>query len=264
MTASLRANTSLGYIDDSTHVAGEPDMDCLLLNLSKAPFDNLKVRQAAAMAISSAQYAKVIDEGVSPTSNGPFVTGSPYCRPHRLPRVRHRQGQAAGAGGPAARPGKPVTVTLDHTPDPNTTKIAEYLQQQLQTAGMQVTLSPIQQADDINTALLGTFEAIVWRQFGAVDPDLNYIFWSPTNINPVFSINMARNTDPSMQAALIKGRQSPNPADRAAAYQEVAKLMGSDIPYIWTDRTVWADRSPAQGAELQQSRPRRRAARPSA
>ncbi len=51
---------------------------------------------------------------------------------------------------------------------------------------------------------------------------------------------MARNIDPNMQAALIKGRQSANPADRGSAYQEVGKLMGSDIPYIWTDRTVWS------------------------
>ena len=85
VTASLRANTSFGYVDDSKHVAGEPDMNCLLLNLSKAPFDNLKVRQAAAMAISSAQYAKVIDDGVSPTSNGPFVSGSPYFAPTGYP-----------------------------------------------------------------------------------------------------------------------------------------------------------------------------------
>ena len=25
-----------------------------------------------------------------------------------------------------------------------------------------------------------------------------------------------------------------------AAYQEVNKLMGADIPYIWYDRAVWA------------------------
>ena len=31
--------------------------------------------------------------------------------------------------------GKPVAITLAHIPDPNTTKIAEYLQQQLQTVG---------------------------------------------------------------------------------------------------------------------------------
>ena len=105
---------------------------------------------------------------------------------------------------------------------------------------MTVSLSPVQQADIISTALLGTFEGQLWRQFGAVDPDLNYIFWSPTNINPEFSINMARNNDPNMETALIKGRESSVQADRVAAYQEVDRLMGTDIPYIWYDRTVWA------------------------
>ena len=239
VTAGLRSDTSLGYIDDSTHVAGEPDMNCLLLNLSQPPFDNLKVRQAAAMAISSAQYAQVIDKGISPPSNGPFVSGSPYFAPTGYPTPD--VAKAKQLVQPVQQEtGKPVSVTLNHVPDSSTTQIAEYLQQQLQSAGMQATLSPVQQAKLISTALLGTFEAQVWRQFGAVDPDLNYIFWSPTNINSVFSINMARNADPAMQAALIKGRQSPAQADRTAAYQEVGKLMGSDIPYIWNDRTVWS------------------------
>ncbi len=78
ITKQLRANTSYGYIDDSVHIAGEPDMGCLLLNLSKPPFNNLKVRQATAYAISSAQYVAIIDAGVNPTSNGPFTTTSPY------------------------------------------------------------------------------------------------------------------------------------------------------------------------------------------
>jgi peptide/nickel transport system substrate-binding protein len=239
VTASLRADTSLGYIDDSVHVAGEPDMNCLLLNLSKPPFDNLKVRQAAAMAVSSAQYAQVIDKGVSPTSNGPFVSGSPYFAPTGYPTPNPAKAKQL-VQQVQQETGKPVAVTINHVPDPSTTRIAEYLQQQLQTVGMTVSLVPVQQAQIINTALLGTFEAQVWRQFGAVNPDLNYIFWSPTNINPAFSINMARNSDPAMQAALIKGRQSPQQSDRTAAYQEVGRLMGSTIPYIWTDRTVWS------------------------
>ncbi|MBF6557379.1 MAG: hypothetical protein IVW52_14680 [Acidimicrobiales bacterium] len=239
VTSSLRADASLAYIDDSVHVAGEPDMNCLLLNLSVPPFDNLKIRQAAAMAISSAQYAQIIDKGVSPTSNGVFVNGSPYFAPTGYPAPDPAKAKQL-VQQVQQQTGQPVTLTINHVPDSNTTKIAEYLQQQLQTAGMQVNLSPVQQANIINTALLGKFQAQVWRQFGAVDPDLNYIFWSPTNINSVFSINMARNTNPAMQQALIKGRQSPNQADRTAAYQEVGKLMGTDIPYIWTDRTVWA------------------------
>jgi peptide/nickel transport system substrate-binding protein len=239
VTASLQSNSSYAFIDDSQHVAGEPDMNCLLLNLSKAPFDNPKVRQAAAMAVSSAQYAQVIDQGVSLPSNGPFVTGSPYFAPTGYPEPNLAKAQQL-VKEVHSETGQPVSLAISHTPDSSTTRDAEYLQQQLKSAGMNVTLNPIQQADEINIALLGTFQACTWRQFGAVDPDLNYIFWSPTNINPVYSINMARNNDPAMETALIKGRQSANKADRAAAYQEVGRLMGSDIPYIWTDRTVWS------------------------
>jgi ABC-type transport system substrate-binding protein len=241
VTKVLRADTSLGYIDDSANVAGEPDMGCLLLNLSKPPFDNIKLRQAAAYAISSAQYVAVIDKGVNPTTNGPFTPTSPYY--------------VADNGYPAYDPakasqlvkevqqetGQPVSIALNHTPDASTTTDAEYLQQKLQSVGMTVSLSPVQQADIINVALLGTFEAQLWRQFGAVNPDLNYIFWSPTNADtPGFAINMARNDDPKMQTALIEGREATTQSGQVAAYQQVSKLMGSDLPYIWYDRTVWA------------------------
>jgi peptide/nickel transport system substrate-binding protein len=158
-------------------------MGCILLNLSKPPFDNLKVRQATAYAVSSAQYVEVIDKGVNATSNGPFVKGSPYFVADNGYPVYNVDKAKSLVKEVAKETGKPVSFTLNHTPDASTTKIAEYLLQQLQTVGMQVTLAPIQQADIINTALLGSYEAQVWRQFGAVNPDLNYIFWSPTNAN---------------------------------------------------------------------------------
>jgi peptide/nickel transport system substrate-binding protein len=240
VTAGLRGDTSLAYIDDTVHVAGEPDMNCMMLNLAKPPFDNPKARQAAAMAINSEQYTKVINQGINPTSNGPFIQSSPYYvadngYPEANPaRARQLVQQVA------QETGKAMALTLQHTPDASTVLIAEFLQQQLQVVGMTVTLDPILQNQQINNALLGTFDATVWRQFGAIDPDLNYIFWSPTTINPGFSINMARNNDPALEAALLKGRQSSVQADRDAAYQEMNKLMGADIPYAWTARAVWS------------------------
>jgi peptide/nickel transport system substrate-binding protein len=240
VTAALRADSTLGYTDDSVHVAGEPDMLCLLLNLSQPPFDNLKVRRAAAMAVSSDQYSKVIQDGVCPPSTGPFVSGSPYFAPTGYPTPDPTMARQL-IHEVRRETGQPVAVTLNHTPDPSATRDAEYFQQQLQNAGVQVTLASIQQAQIISTAVLGTFEAQVWRQFGAVHPDLNYIFWSPTNAARTgFAANMARNTDPRMEAALLQGRQSPATSDSAEAYQEVGRLLGSDIPYIWTARSVWS------------------------
>ena len=90
---ALQGNPSLSYIDDKTHLIGEPDMNCLLLNLSASPFDNLSVRQAVAMAINSKQYAAVIDQNVNPPSNGPFVAGSPFTRRTAIRRTtRPRRG----------------------------------------------------------------------------------------------------------------------------------------------------------------------------
>ena len=53
-------------------------MNCVQLNCLAAPFNNANVRRAAAMAINRQQYAKVINTGVLPVSNGLFVPGSPY------------------------------------------------------------------------------------------------------------------------------------------------------------------------------------------
>ena len=33
---------------------------------------------------------------------------------------------------------------------------------------------------------------------------------------------------------------SPSRSDQITAYQDVSKLLGADIPYVWYDRTVWA------------------------
>jgi len=72
-------------------------------------------------------------------------------------------------------------------------------------------------------------------------PDLNYVFWSPTQVNTTgISINMARNTDPKVEAQLQIGRTSTDQSARIAAYQQVNELLAKDLPYIWNDRAVWA------------------------
>ncbi len=88
----FKGNHAYSYIDDSTHVAGEPDMNCIQLNCLAKPFSDANVRLAAAMAINRTQYAKVIDEGVLPVSNGLFVPGRPTTRrPSTRNTTRHRR-----------------------------------------------------------------------------------------------------------------------------------------------------------------------------
>jgi peptide/nickel transport system substrate-binding protein len=236
----FRDNDNYNYIDDSQHVVGEPDMNFIMCNLSMAPMDNIKVRRAMAMAISSAEYSKIIDKGVNAPTNQPFIPGSPYY--------------AVDSGYPAYNPteakalvkeveaeiGKPVSFTLIETPDASSVQAAEYLQSRLQAVGFQVSLTQYQESVEINNALAGTYQAALWRQFAAVDPDLNYLWWSPTEIFGSLNPNFAQNKDPVIQTLLETGRQSTDPAVRAKAYQQIAQRLNVDLPYIWNDRATWA------------------------
>ncbi|HVT41535.1 MAG TPA: ABC transporter substrate-binding protein [Acidimicrobiales bacterium] len=236
----FRGNHSYSYIDDSTHVAGEPDMNCVQLNCLAKPFNNPTVRQAAAMAINRAQYAKVIDAGVLPVSNGLFIPGSPYYSTTKYPK--YNPGQASKLVKQVEKTsGGPISFTFGSTNSPAAIRSAQYLQQAWQQVGFQVKTTIVQQNQTINNALAGKYQALGWRQFGAVDPDLNYIFWSTTTVSSgSLSINMARNADPQIEKALLTGRQSTDKDDRATAYQTVNKRLGLDTPYLWTDRAVWA------------------------
>jgi ABC-type transport system substrate-binding protein len=236
----FKGNSKYAYIDDRTDVAGEPDMNCTLLNTGAAPWNNPTLRQAAAMAINRPQYAKEIDEGVLPVSTGLFVAGSPYFSTTAFPAYNPTQAkklvaQVKSTGGAGA-----VTTTLGTTNSPAAQRGQAFIQQAWEQAGLKVTPTIVEQNDLINNALAGKFQAQTWRQFGAVDPDLNYIFWSPTTILSGLAINMARNDDPKIEAALQLGRTSTEVSVRRQAYKTVNQRLALDLPYLWTDRAIWA------------------------
>ena len=235
-----RGNRSYSYIDDSTKVAGEPDMFCVQLNCLAKPFNDPNVRRAAAMAINRQQYARVIDAGVLPVSNGLFVPGSPYYSSTKYPS--YNPSQAAKLVQQAAKTnGGPISFTYTTTNGPAAIRAQQYIQQAWQAVGFKVSTGIVQQNEIINNALAGKYQAVAWRQFGAVDPDLNYIFWSTTTVSSgSLSINMARNADPTIEKALLAGRAGTSTGVRTAAYRTVNKRLALDIPYLWTDRAVWA------------------------
>jgi peptide/nickel transport system substrate-binding protein len=237
---AYRGNKQWSYIDDSGPVVGEPTMDCLLLNLSKAPFNTATVRLAAAKAVTRSAYARVIDLGVDAVSEGLFVPGTPYYAKTTFPSF-DPSGAKKLLKKIEAKTGKPVAFTLGGTNSTSTERANTYLQQKFESVGFKVTRTTVLETHLISNALSGKFEAYSWRQFGAVNPDLNYIFWSPTTITKTgLSINMTRNDDPRIEAALQVGRTSTTARARYKAYQKVNEYMAQDLPYLWSTRATWA------------------------
>jgi ABC-type transport system substrate-binding protein len=235
----FRGNTKWSYYDNSGQVVGQPTVQCIMLNTNAEPFNNHTLRVAMAMCINRTQYAKVIDRGIDAPMSGLFLPGSEFYTKTAYPSYNPTQG-AKLVKQVQQQTGKPVSFTLNSTSDPETLQAAQFLQQAFQTAGMQVTINIIAQATIINDALAGTYQATLWRQFGAVDPDLNYVWWSTQTTGPPLPLNMARNSDPRIQTALLAGRTTTDHADRVAAYQKVNQYLAQDVPYLWLARDTWA------------------------
>jgi ABC-type transport system substrate-binding protein len=235
----FRGNKKYAYYDNSGSVLGQPTVQCVQLNTTAEPINNRDLRHAMAKCINRQQFAKVIDKGVNTPMNGLFIPGSPYYTKTAYPGY-----DPAGAAQLVKKvqheTGKQPTFNLNSLSNPETLAAAEFLQQAWQTAGMKVNINIIAQATIINNALAGTYQATLWRQFGAIDPDLNYIWWTTQLASGPIAINMARNVDPRIQTALLAGRETTNKADRVKAYQQVNQYLAEDIPYLWLARDQWA------------------------
>jgi peptide/nickel transport system substrate-binding protein len=235
----FRGNKKYAYYDNSGQVVGQPTVQCIQLNTSAPPMNNRTLRMAMAMCINQAQYSKVVDKGVDGPMNGLFLPGSEYYTKTAYPSYNPTQA-AKLVKQVQQQTGKSVTFSLNATSDPFVLRAAQFLQQAWQQAGMKVNINIIAQATIINNALAGTYQATLWRQFGAVDPDLNYVWWSTQTTAPPLALNMARNSDPRIQTALLAGRTTSEKADRIKAYQQINQYLAQDVPYLWLARDTWA------------------------
>jgi ABC-type transport system substrate-binding protein len=235
----FRGNKKYAYYDNSGQVLGQPTVQCIQLNTTAAPINNHDVRLAMAKCINRTQYTKVIDKGVNTPMNGLFIPGSPYYTKTSYPSY-DPAGAASLIKKVQQQTGSSVTFNLNSTSDPETLAAAQFLQQAWQAAGMKVNINIIAQATIINNALAGTYQTTLWRQFGAVDPDLNYVWWTPQLATGSLALNMARNVDPRIQASLLAGRETSNKSARTKSYQQINQYLADDIPYLWLARDTWA------------------------
>jgi ABC-type transport system substrate-binding protein len=237
--ATFRHNTKWAYVDNSGSILGEPDVNCVMLNTAAPPFDNHTLRVAMAKASNAERYAKIIDLNINEPMSGLFLPDSPYYTKTAYP-TPDPKGAAKLIKQIQNSTGQPVSFTLTATNNPEVERAAQFLQQEWQEAGMKVNIVIQEQNQLINSALAGKYQAVTWRQFGAVEPDLNYVWWSSTTASGAIPLNMARNSDSRIQAALVTGRTSTDPETRIKAYQQVNQYLAEDIPYIYGDRSTWA------------------------
>ncbi|MGZ4716377.1 MAG: ABC transporter substrate-binding protein [Acidimicrobiales bacterium] len=233
---SVRANPDLSYAEYSNgeelHVP---------LNTKKAPFDNLKARQAVAYATDQATYISQLGQGVYTPANGMFAPGQlGYNEDSGYPQFDLDKAKQL-VQEYEAETGKPLEFTLLAVSEVQYAQQDQLLKQMWEAAGMKVTLDSQAQADQIIQVILGNYQAADFRLFGQPEPDSDFYWWSSGTVAPVggVSLNMARFANATTDAALAKGRENTDEAVRNEAYQAFEKEWNANVPDIWLARTDW-------------------------
>ena len=148
-----------------------------MLNTTAAPFNNHTLRKAMAMCVNQAQYTKVIDKGVDAPMHGLFIEGSPYYTKTAYPKY-NPPSAAKLVKQVQQQTGKPSASPSTRPAIPRRWRRRSSCSRPSSRPACRCNINILAQATIINDALAGTYQATLWRQFGAVDPDLNYVWWT--------------------------------------------------------------------------------------
>lgn len=223
-----------GYKIYRAHGMAVPEV-AYMLNTARAPFDDINMRRALAYATDRRAIIKTLRSGLTTPADGPWTPDSKWYVKGDYPDYNLVQAKALVAA--YEKKHGPVRIELMSLPDPTTMENVQLVQDMWGKAGIEVHIKQADQPDIIQRALTGNYQATIWAQFAAPDPDGEYVWLHSSFAQPVgsISIDMSRIRDPRMDAALDEGRSNPDEATRKRAYATVQQRLRADLPYIWVD-----------------------------
>ena len=208
----------------------------VLLNNSKPPFDDLKMRRAVALGLDREAFNDLTNDGFPTIADQPFPPGDPgYLEDNGFPDHDPAQAKAlvdeyrAGGGDPS------FTLSFDF--DSKVTARGAVIQNQLKEVGIDVRLQAADEGTIINQLIGGTYDAALARYFSGGEPDEYYLFWygkvdSPMNFNRVKS--------PVIDAAMEQARSEPDPDKRREAYERISLDFAENVWDVWLNYAPWA------------------------
>jgi peptide/nickel transport system substrate-binding protein len=238
-------NPTLAFLRSVDEVA----MDPLGLNAAN-PLVHLSCRRALAHARDQQRLADEQWAGLAQIANGPFPPGSiGYLPDTGYPQFDLDAAATAWEQCKTDVGEVPVTFAFDTTNDPGNLETNDLEVAMWKDAfgdEIEVTVSPIEQGQFIELALVGMFDSLAWRNHAGVDPAEQWYWWSSATANPIdpgvpeLALNFGRFQDPAMDAQLATIRHNPDPAQRQAAAEAVNRLFGENVWNFWTVWTLWA------------------------
>jgi peptide/nickel transport system substrate-binding protein len=206
----------------------------LSMNVSKAPFDDVRVRQAFNLAIDREAMLTTTTQGNAVPLYGPLSSnqigywngveqigyGFDLARAKQL---MMDAGYTYDANDMLLTPdGQPFALTLYTTPiDESWIKVAEIAQSQYKQLGVDITLSQLDPGVLIGQVISGDYNITV---FGVTALEAD-VLWSMFHSSQAGAFNTAFTNDPDLDALLAQTRTTTDPAARQEVIDQVQKMI---------------------------------------
>lgn len=235
--ARLQATPGIAVVAAQGGSGGAVCQDVVIPNLTRAPFDDLRVRRAVAHALDRRLIVDRVYFGQGRPATGPIShllawAYTPAVRqyPHDLAAARQLLDAAGHRPGPN---GERFAVTFTHASSYQ--RLALAVRQQLAEVGITVNLTTL----DFNAAVeqvfvKKSFDLGVASYCNGVDPDVGVRrVYVSSNIGPYPFSNGAGYRNPRTDELFELAATPPEREARRSHYEEIQRILADDVPYFW-------------------------------
>lgn len=222
---TLAADPQYNHV--TSKVAGIPDF--IVLNCSKAPFNNKALRQAIAAAVDRKEILDIAyfgagEEGFMEVPSGsPWFGGKPpYKSGPDLAVAKAKMKEAGYENG--------LDVTFLSLPQyPELEKTGVVLKAQLAKIGINVTIEQLEVTVWFDRYAKGNFDLTSAYWSGTIDPDTFY----STQLVSTSPTNYAKYTNADVDRLSQQAKTESDQAKRKALYEEIRAIVWEDSPIVF-------------------------------
>lgn len=222
---TLKNDERFTYV--TSPVAGIPDF--LALNTRQPPFDNVKVRQAVALAVNRADIRDVAYSGTGEPGSIEMPTGSKwydasgvFAAEPDIAKAKQLLAEAGFANG--------LTVEYLGLPQyPELLKTGQVVRDQLKQIGIDMTIKPVDVSVWFDAYSSGKYQITSAYQERTIDPDNFYSLV----IKSGGPINTVGYSNKEVDALIDKAAALDDEAQRKEIYRQVRTTVTSDAPLIF-------------------------------
>lgn len=205
-------------------------------NATAEPFDDVLVRRALLFATDPEEIRDLVFQGSGPINYGVFSETTPCFDEEAASMYRYNPEMAgelldeAGwvlneATGIREKDGQPLAITLTAVALGNASEINELMLDQWARVGIQAESELLASAGIQVARAQGADFQIIWRDFGANDPNILSTLFHSRNAGPDRGWNFTHQAFPELDELLDAGDLSSEPAERCEIYAQAQRII---------------------------------------